>query len=104
MAGQDFERMLPLVPLLEELVVRDHRALHRNVLRERWSRPRAYHWMRYEDPDPIARLIDATRRLDAEWSGRSQARPRDDLARALDRARRLGYPGASVGPGCLTPP
>jgi len=94
MAGQDFERVLPLLGLLEEVVLRDHRALFRDVLGRRWSRPIAYHWMRYEDPDPIARLIEATRRLDAEWSGRAEPRPADGdaLQTAVHAARDLGYP------------
>ena len=95
MAAQEFERVLPLLPLLEELVLRDHRALFEQVLGERWSRPRAYHWIRYEDPDPIARLIDATQRLDAAWAGRPEPRPPDgdELARAVRTARGLGFPG-----------
>lgn len=52
---------------VERLVVAEHRALFADVLGEEWSSPRAYRWIRYEDPDPLAQLEAATRRLDALW-------------------------------------
>src|SRR5207247_1985297 len=42
---------------VEEIVVAAHRTLYRTEGR-RWSKPAAYHWLRYEDPDPVARLAD----------------------------------------------
>ncbi len=52
---------------MERLVVAEHRALFADVLGEEWSQPRAYRWIRYEDPDPLGQLEAATRRLEALW-------------------------------------
>jgi hypothetical protein len=94
-----------LLTELERLVVAEHAALFGQLLGERWSRPQAYRWIRYEDPDPIGRLIAASRRLAEEWSRAgelplsSAARESfgvDEAARldrALRLARRLGYQG-----------
>ena len=61
--------------------------------------------MRCEDPDPIARLMDASRQLASEWSegshrpGFAAARSSFDaeealrIASALRLARGLGYAG-----------
>jgi hypothetical protein len=64
MAGQDFGDLLRsgLLKDVEEIVVDSHRNLYEAEGKE-WSRPAAYHWLRYEDPAPVARLIDGVRRL-----------------------------------------
>jgi hypothetical protein len=68
MAAQPFELVSPeLLPGVERIVVENHRTLHQVGLGEVWSPPAAYRWMRYEDPDPIGRLLAATRALEAEW-------------------------------------
>ena len=98
MRSQPFEavRELLLEPL-ERLVVADHAALHRDRLGEEWSPPAAYRWIRYEDPAPIDRLLDATRRLEAEWvvaGGRpmgARGSERTALVTILAAARSLGY-------------
>ena len=54
------------------------------------SKPAAYRWIRYEDPDPIGRLHLATRRLDAASDGKSPAADAD-LEEALAVAKELGY-------------
>ena len=41
---------------------------------EAWSPPAAYRWIRYEDPDPIGRLIRASGLLAAEWAAHPEAR------------------------------
>jgi hypothetical protein len=106
MRGEDFERVCgELLVELERLLVAEHGALHAGLLGERWSPPGAYRWIRYEDPDPIARLIEASGRLHAGWASHRD-RPRyaavrsgfeleeaSRVARALRLARALGYPG-----------
>jgi hypothetical protein len=43
MRSQDFDRVRgELLTELERLVVEEHAALHRDLLREPWSPPRAY--------------------------------------------------------------
>jgi len=43
---------------VEEIVVEAYLALHPGD-----SRPDAYRWLRFEDPEPVARLADGVRRL-----------------------------------------
>jgi len=64
MARQDFEPLHAsgLLQDVEEIVVDSHRRLSEAKGRP-WSRPAAYHWLRYEDPDPVGRLVDGVRRL-----------------------------------------
>lgn len=88
MAAQDFERVRErLLPLVEQLVVDDYAAVFDDP-----SRPGAYGWIKYEDPDPIGRLHLATRRL-AQEPRASAHRPGDEarLEAALSVARALGY-------------
>jgi len=47
---------------VEEIVVEAHRRLYESEGLE-WSRPIAYHWLRYENPDPVERLEDGVKRL-----------------------------------------
>lgn len=47
---------------VEKIVVDAHRRLTESAGRD-WSAPMAYRWLRYEDPDPVARLQDGVQRL-----------------------------------------
>ena len=69
MREQPFEtvRSSGLLEGVEALVVAEHRALFEGVLGEAWSPARAYHWIRYESPDPVGALLEATGRLEAGW-------------------------------------
>jgi hypothetical protein len=64
MAGQDFRVLVDsgLLGEVEAIVIEGHRALSESEGRP-WSRPAAYHWLRYEDPEPVARLVDGVKRL-----------------------------------------
>jgi hypothetical protein len=85
MAAQDFERVREsLLPLVEQMVVDDYAAVFNDP-----SRPNAYRWIRYEDPDPIGRLHWAVRRLEQE--GKPPAMQHAALEDALRVARELGY-------------
>ncbi len=61
---------------LEHVVVENHRLLHEELLGQAWSPPEAYRWIRYENPDPVSQLEQATNSLDrlwkAAWSARRQ--------------------------------
>jgi hypothetical protein len=66
MLRQDFSSMTAGEPSLlrcvEGIVVESHRRLY--ALQGRpWSGPIAYHWLRYEDPLPVARLLEGVKRL-----------------------------------------
>ena len=67
MSTRPFESLLagdhPLLPAVEALVVDAHRRWYAASGRPGWSEPKAYHWLRYEDPDPVARLTEGVRRL-----------------------------------------
>jgi hypothetical protein len=54
--------------LLEEVerIVLDSHRRHYQRLRKPWSRPIAYHWLRYEDPTPVERLREGVERLAGE--------------------------------------
>ena len=96
-----------LLERVEQLVVEEHRAVHAALLREKWSEPIAYHWLHYEDRDPVARLRDGTIRLAAQKEqllAREELEAEraaafksalDDEAHSLDAvleiANRLGY-------------
>jgi uncharacterized protein YprB with RNaseH-like and TPR domain len=60
MAERRFADLLAtgLLKDVEEIVVGAYLAGHAGT-----SRPAAYHWLRYEDPDPVARLAEGVRRL-----------------------------------------
>jgi hypothetical protein len=106
MAGREFGEVAPeLLVALERVVVENHAALHRDALGQAWSPPAAYRFIRYEDPDPIARLVEASLRLEEEWDAlsarpgvaaareRAARREAERLREALAIARRLGYVG-----------
>jgi hypothetical protein len=64
MAGQDFEFLVQsgLLSEVEDIVVEGHRTVYESQGRA-WSRPIAYRWLRYEDPEPVARLAGGVKRL-----------------------------------------
>ncbi|HEX7262766.1 MAG TPA: hypothetical protein VF383_01185 [Candidatus Dormibacteraeota bacterium] len=66
MALQDFKELTDGEPSLlrqaELIVLESHRRLYAEK-EQQWSEPIAYHWLRYEDPVPVARLADGLRRL-----------------------------------------
>ena len=60
MAGADFHALVEsgLLTDVEEIVVRAYVSAHPGA-----TRPEAYSWLRFEDPDPVARLADGVNRL-----------------------------------------
>ena len=66
MKRQDFAELTAGDPSLlrqVELIVLDsHRRLYQ-AQGKPWSEPIAYHWLHYEDAQPVARLADGLRRL-----------------------------------------
>ena len=60
MARADFDVLVEsgLLTDVEEIVVGAYVSAHPGG-----SRPEAYRWLRYEDPDPVARLADGVSRL-----------------------------------------
>ena len=75
MAGRDFDDLVGsgLLKDVEEVVVDAYLSVHPGA-----ARPDAYRWLRYEDPEPVARLADGVRRL--------RRRGADFDARAVDKA------------------
>jgi hypothetical protein len=91
MSGQDFAVLTAGDPSLlrrVELIVLDgHRGLY-EAQGKKWSEPIAYHWLRYEDSMPVARLADGVRRL-------LPARIKLDaeaVDKACSEARKWGFP------------
>ena len=64
MAVQDFTLLVDsgLLRTVEGIVVEGHQELHSAQGRP-WSKPDAYRWLRYEDPEPVARLAEGLKRL-----------------------------------------
>ncbi len=64
MDRQDFSVLVKsgLLGQVEQIVVDGHRALHESKGLE-WAPPMAYRWLRYEDPDPVARLAEGVQKL-----------------------------------------
>ena len=88
MNGQEFELLVAggLLARVEKIVVETHRRLYEMQGRE-WSRPVAYRWLRYEDPAPVERLAEGTRKLrrrGAEFDS-------DAVDKACVEASRNGY-------------
>ena len=63
MAGQDFHSLVEsgLLKEVEEVVVQAYLSAHPGA-----TRPQAYRWLRYEDPEPVQRLAEGVRRLHRE--------------------------------------
>jgi len=55
---------------VEAIVVAAHRDWYEASGGTVWTEPKAYHWLHYEDPDPVARLADGVRRLAPELAAR----------------------------------
>jgi hypothetical protein len=66
---------------VEEIVVAGYLSLHPGA-----SRPEAYHWLRYEDAEPVRRLAEGVRKLRKEGA-RFDAEAVD---KACAKARRRG--------------
>lgn len=64
MGRQDFQLLVAsgLLSQVEQIVVDGHRTLHESKGLA-WSPPIAYRWLRYEDPEPVARLAEGVKRL-----------------------------------------
>ena len=84
MGGQDFDRLVNagLLSAVERIVVDAYLGDHPAA-----SRPDAYRWLHYEDPDPVARLADAVRKL-GEAGAQFDAEAVD---KACLEASKLGY-------------
>jgi hypothetical protein len=89
MSEQPFERLLegdpPLLGAVEAIVVAAHRDWYGAGGQTDWTEPKAYHWLRYEDSDPVARLADGVRRLGPEL-----AQQESEVATVLALAQQLG--------------
>ena len=83
MARQDFDDLIAsgLLRDVEEVVVQGYLSVHPGA-----TRPDAYNWLRYEDPDPVARLADGVSRL------REKGADFDETAvdKACARASKMG--------------
>jgi hypothetical protein len=64
MADQDFAELVRsrLLTDVEDVVIEAHKKLYESEGLE-WTRPIAYHWLRYENSDPVERLADGVKRL-----------------------------------------
>ena len=66
MAGQEFATISQgepsLIRQVEEIVIESHRRLYEGEGRG-WSKAKAYRWLRFEDPMPVARLQDGLEEL-----------------------------------------
>jgi hypothetical protein len=88
MAGQEFGMLLAtgLLREVEEIVVEGHQKVYLKEGKE-WSPPVAYRWLHYEDPMPVERLLEGTKRLlerGAEFN-------RDAVDKACAEASKRGY-------------
>ena len=96
-----------LLRTVEHVVLQNHRVLHEDFMHVDWSAPAAYRWMRYENPDPVSQLEEATNSLERLWKGarasdgkladsvleRAADHEEKHLDEAVEAARRLGYRG-----------
>jgi hypothetical protein len=84
MAGQDFASLdrAGLLRDVEQITVQAYLAAHLGA-----SRPDAYRWLHYEDPEPVARLADGVRRLRREGAEFDA----EAVDKACAEASKLGY-------------
>ena len=63
MAARPFDELAGgLLEEVEGIVLESHRRLY-DAQGRPWSRPIAYHWLRYEDPAPVERLAEGVEKL-----------------------------------------
>jgi hypothetical protein len=88
MADQDFQVLVDsgLLLQVEQIVVDGHRNVHESKGLA-WSPPIAYRWLRYEDPTPVARLAEGTKRL----RKRGVEFDADAVEKACAEASKRGY-------------
>jgi hypothetical protein len=88
MEMKDFDQLQRsgLLSDVEEIVVEAHRSLYL-AKRKPWSRPVAYHLLRYEDPAPTTRLAAGVRKL----RRRGAKFDPDAVDKACARASKMGY-------------
>ena len=84
MAGQDFASLVEagLLRDVEEITVEAYLVANPGA-----SRPDAYYWLRYEDPDPIGRLAEGIRKL----RGEGAAFDAEAVDKACVKASKRGY-------------
>lgn len=70
-----------------ELVIVDAHRKSYEATGKPWSEPIAYRWLRYEDPDPVARLLEGSRKL----RRRGVKFDSDAVDKALSTARQKGF-------------
>ena len=88
MAGEDFHSLVEsgLLRQVEEIVVASHQKLYLAEGKE-WSAPVAYRWLLYEDPMPVDRLLEGTKRL----RGRGADFDADAVDKACQKASKKGF-------------
>jgi hypothetical protein len=74
MAKQDFTKISAGEPSLlrqvEEIVIESHRRMYEAQGHpDPWSKPVAYRWLRFEDPDPVVRLQEGLTELRRRAAG-----------------------------------
>ena len=84
MASREFSTLVDsgLLKDVEEIVVEAYVEAHPGS-----TRPAAYHWLHYEDPAPVERLIEGVRKLD-EMGARFGEQAVD---KACAKGAKLGY-------------
>jgi len=84
MAGQDFANLVDsgLLKEVEAIVIEAYLGANPGD-----SRPAAYHWLRYEDPEPVERLREGVEKL-VKTGARFDA---EAVEKACAKARKAGY-------------
>jgi hypothetical protein len=84
MAGREFSTLVEsgLLRDVEEIVVEAYLELHPGS-----TRPMAYHWLHFEDPAPVERLLEGVRKL-SERGARFSVEAVD---KACAKGSKLGY-------------
>lgn len=88
MSQQDFATLTDsgLLRQVELIVVGAHKSSY-EAKGLPWSEPLAYNWLRYEDPNPVARLLEGSRKL----RRRGVKYDSDAVDKALSTARQNGF-------------
>ena len=88
MGRQSFASLLEggLLRQVEEIVIESHRGVYEAQGRP-WSKPVAYRWLRYEDPMPVSRLLEGTKKL----RRRGAQFDADAVEKACNQASKWGY-------------